>query len=635
MGITRDILDDRRIALLIIVVLGLGMVALAPGLAGASEETPNVSVYVADETIETGTEHPLELQVLNDGSGIDGDGSITNVTVSVDDAPFDVNPEVTPVGAIPDGQIGSVAPVLTIPDGVEPGTYTVAGTVNYTYFDANERFRNGTTFSVDVTVRDEARFELRTIENELTGGETGEISFEIENVGTAPASDITTTMTGTSGVILGDGSAAISIAELAPNESVAFTIDATVPDQQSLDDRPVTATIEYVDDRGFDRLDESVQAAITPNPSPSVVLVDVSATVAVGQEGELTGEIRNDGPRDLERAVVRIEPGSESLVPAETRIPIGSFLVNETATFQTSVQVPPGADDGSRDVDVVVEYRGADGSTLATDRMSAMVDIDPEQTFAIDTVEDTLAVGYDGEITGEITNLGPETIDDAVIVIEPRSDSLFVSDTRYALPSLEPGESVSFRYPTDVSGDADAGPRQVAFTVEYGGADGQTLQTDPMTDRVTVDPRTDEFDLAGIETELRAGATDELVIEITNQLPEPVTDIDAKLFADSPLSVTADSAFVPALAPNESVEISFELQTAGDARLNTYPVELDFEYTTERGETTLSDVYQFPVDVIEDDTADDEDSFLSNPFLLGGALLVIVAVLSLLWWNRR
>jgi len=220
-----------------------------------------------------------------------------------------------------------------------------------------------------------------------------------------------------------------------------------------------------------------------------------------------------------------------------------------------------------------------------------------------------------------------------VLVIEPASDSLVIEEGRVALSELEPGEAEGFEFPTDVSGQTDAGPRQVRFSLEYSNGGRETTTVGPVSERVVVDPQRNAFRISGEAIRVTQGGSARLSLEITNERPETLRNVNAKLYADSPLSTTNDETFVTELGPGESGEIRFDLAAAGSATPNTYRVELDFQYDTERGDTVLSRTYQHPVEVTE---RVDDGSTDIPPLLLGGVVIVaVVLVAAGIRWRRR
>lgn len=378
---------------------------------------------------------------------------------------------------------------------------------------------------------------------------------------------------------------------------------------------------------------ESVDVTVVVRDEARFAIGDVTTDVEPGTSGDATVTIENVGTEAAHDARVTLAGGTGvTFDGAEAEAFVGDLEVGDEGTITAEVAIEEAVSGGEKPIEARVTYDDPNGiereATLATGSLAPAA----EQSFAITDLEDTLAVGYDGTVTGTLANEGPRPVDDAVLVLEPRTDSLFVEDSRYALPELEPGEETTFRYPTDVSGQADPGPRQLQFTVEYTGTGATTLETDPISKRAVVDDRADEVTIETVENRVRAGGTDEVVLEITNERPETLSNVDAMVYTDAPLSTVDDRAFVPELAPGESAEIGFELAADAGARERTYPIEIDFEYETERGETVLSDVYQQPVEV--DGDADDGGSILPGVLPVFAAIAA-VAIGAGVWIRRE
>ncbi|RKD95117.1 COG1361 S-layer family protein [Halopiger aswanensis] len=520
-------------AVLIVVFLTVAGMGLPTIVSAAEVGEPNLSVYAPDNEIQPGTENSINLKIKNDAELKAGSDSrmltANGVTVELEDTgPFEAKSAETPVGPIQDGQLVEVPQRIEVPDDVEPGKYEVTVRVRYSHWNRIsdlERQTESKKYDVTLVVPDEPRFDVATVKSDVEPGASGEATIEITNTGTERANETRATISGGTGVTV-DGATAEApaqeaIGDLEPGETTTTTIDVTLAKSISVGEKPIEVGFTYRDTAGIER----------------------------------------EAPVEI-----------TTLTPA------------------------------------------------------------PEQSFSIATLEDTLSVGYEGEISGEITNDGPRSIDDAVLVVEPMSESLFIEDTRYALPTLKPGETASFRYPTDVSGQADAGPRQLQFSVEYTGPSGEaTLSDGPMSKRVVVDERQDEFSIADDGVTVQQGKTTEFALTITNERDQTLSNIDARLYADSPLSTNNDEAFVPELEPGESAEITFDISASSAAATELHPVELDFEYETERGESTLSDVYQHPIEVVPAES--DGGGFLGSlaPAMFG---LTIVGLGGVAWWRR-
>ncbi len=339
----------------------------------------------------------------------------------------------------------------------------------------------------------------------------------------------------------------------------------------------------------------------------------------------VTFEITDEGPFD-------IKSGESS---------VGSISETETASVPQRISAPSDLEPGSYDITVEMDYsytyqrsenaRQVDDRS-GSDKVTITLVVPDEPRFSITTLEDNLAVGYDGVVSGEIENTGSESVDDAVLVVEPMSDSLHIEDTRYALPELETNDVTEFSYPTDVSGQADAGARQLRFTVEYTGDDRDTEESAAMSERVVVDDRADEFDIEGVNTTVKQGEMGDLVVEITNNRPETLSDIGANLYTDSPLDTDNDEAFVPELEPGESALMTFDVIAAPDASTEMHPIELDFQYDTERGDTEVSDVYQYPVTV---EAGEENGGIGFGTLLIGGIGLLTAVGVGVAFWRRN
>lgn len=500
---------------------------------GLTRGEPELDVWAEEDEVTPGSDNPLEITVLNDGdlkTGGQTDTVLTarGVTVEVEDAgPFEATSSKTSLGPISDGTTVTAPLELEVPEDIEPGTYDVEVDVKYSYTNRvasdgdHQRLTKSETHDITVEVPDEPRFELSNIKTNVEPGATGDAVVNVENTGTQRANDTRMTLTGSGGVVIDGGASENHIGDLEPGESTTTTVDVAMDESTNSGNKSIEGSFTYDDEKGIER----------------------------------------NAPADRATLI----PGSE-------------------------------------------------------------------QEFSIHNIADTLAVGYDGDVSGEVRNDGPRTIDDAVLVAEPMSDSLSIGDTRYALPELKPGETAKFNYPTDVSGDADPGDRQFRFTVEYTGSSDSTLEDGPHSERVTVADYTDEFSITDTSASVQQGESSEIVLEITNERPETLSNIDAMLYDDSPLSAENDEAFVDELKPGESAEIRFEISATDDASIEDHPIELDFEYNTERGDTVLSDTYQYPISVEE---SQDNGGGFPSWATIGFPFLTVTGIGATLWLRRR
>lgn len=363
---------------------------------------------------------------------------------------------------------------------------------------------------------------------------------------------------------------------------------------------------------------ETFEVTVVVPEGPRFVVADADTDAQVGGEGTLSVTLRNEGTEVARDASVGVQSATSGAVIGEgnARSFAGALEPGETTTleYDTTVTAP-----GEFPAEATVGYEGEDGLTESSRTLSFGVDPAAEQSFGVNDVETSLSVGATGEVTGTVTNEGPEPVDDAVLVVSSNSQRLDLGEGEYALSTLEAGESEQFSFEAEVSGQADPAPRQLDFTVEYTSG-GVEATSDRLPARIDIQQRQPVFEIDAAET-LSAGGSTTLAVEIQNNRPETLTDITANLYADSPLSAGTDESFVDELEPGESATVEFELSVAGGAMPNTYAVEMDFQYTDVRGDERISDVYQEPIEVTASES--DGDGSLS-PLVVAVAAGIVV-----------
>ena len=495
--------------------------------------------------------------------------------------------------------------------------------------------------------RGEPDLDVTLPENEVTPGTETTLELDISNDGRiiSGSGSESTTARSTSVEITDDGPFEVktgpaNIGTVPDSETVPATQRIAVPDDIEPGEYDIRVETEYTYNRQVSGDGSVSRTSDTDRHTVTIVVPDeprfdvtaVQTDVEPGASGDVTIEIANTGTDHANRTQATITGGTGVTIDGgAAEEVIGDLSPNASTTMTVDAAIEPSVSGGVKPLDVAFTYR--DGSGIERDAPSETASLAPadQQSFSIDDLEDTLSVGYDGEVTGTLTNDGPRSVDDAVLIVEPQSDSLSVEDTRYALPELEPGEETQCRYPTDVSGQADPGPRQLQFSVEYTGGDRSTLTDGPISQRVEIGDRQDEFAISDDGVSVTQGESSEIELEVTNQRSETLSNIDARLYTDSPLDASNDEAFVPELEPGQSATMTFEIAADQDAATEIHPVELDFEYDTERGDTKLSDTYQHPIEVAA--APDEGGSILSTA--LPVLVVLSIAALGIGVWVRR
>ncbi len=310
---------------------------------------------------------------------------------------------------------------------------------------------------------------------------------------------------------------------------------------------------------------------------------------------------------------------------------VGDWEPGENRTITYNAALGSGSAVRAYSLDLTVNYDDTDGIGRTSDPITTTVQSIPEQSFAFSDVSSSLRVGEDGAITGTIENTGPNTVRSVAIRPVDNPESVIPSEDSTAVGPLDPGESKSFRLPLEITSEAQVGAKLLNVDVQYRDGDGDRRTYDKLDLSGTIEPARDEFELAVSDRTITVGNSRTVSVEVTNNLDETVTDIEARLFADDPLSAGAsDTSYIESLEPGESATLAFQVTAASSATAgSTYPISFDFRYTDTDGNTHLSDTFRKPLDA-----APQSGGGLPIPLFLGLGSLVIVFG-GVVYWRRN
>jgi len=406
---------------------------------------------------------------------------------------------------------------------------------------------------------------------------------------------------------------------------------------------PIVIEYSHVLVINYDRFEQPEFTDNTETVRTSVVMVvedrpkfevveQTASTVTAGDTGDLAFVLRNDGTEtasdmrvNLRSNHTNVQFGDIATSQPTTSIFVPALEPGESTTVQVQTVASRDVSPGTYPVAAAVEYETPSGITERSKPLQLAVDVREEQSFAVRDVHSTLSVGDDGTVTATLVNDGPAAVDNAVVVYRSESRTLHPTETEYAVGTLAPGDASRFQFEFDVSEEADAGPRMPSIVVRYRNADGEVRTSELVDVPVTVGPEEEPLVVEPVTTTVTSGSHATIKLQVTNTGAATLTDVEAKLFADDPLSSNNDEAFVGTLDPGESTTMAFDVGAAGGIIAKTYPVSIDFTYEDAAGDTELSDTYRVPIDV-----TDPTDRGLPWPLLLGFGLLLVGLVV----WKR-
>lgn len=369
--------------------------------------------------------------------------------------------------------------------------------------------------------------------------------------------------------------------------------------------------------------------------APRFEVVDTQSTTQVGDRGEVTMTLQNVGTEPARDARVSVASSSDELAFGTESTSadsfVGSWRPGETKQVTYALSATEDAIEREYSLTATVDYTDIDGVRQTSTELVTGVTPRAEQSFSLSSLDSTLRVGQDGTVSGTLTNEGPSTVSNPVLVVSGGSQNLDFTETEYALSTLEAGESQSFSFEADVSETATAGRQQFSFEVRYQNGVGDDRTSDTLRRAVDVREKQDRFTVEPVQSSLERGGSDTVTLRITNNGAEPLTDVSVKTYFTDPLSSSDDEAFVPSLDPGESAKIQVAASAGNDALTKQYPVSADLQYTTPDGDTKLSKTYKVAVDVVASEGGGGGLP-LPIPAVVG---VIAVAAVGIVVWRRR
>jgi len=510
----------RRITILAVV----GLLLLAPVVPTVASSivtgNPELSYSVADDTFQTNERAELTVFASNDGRIEDGGvgrfeeqvqtARSTQMRVLDDriDAPIDVKSGAVTAGSIGPGGVGEFSFALEIGD-AEPGTYTIPVEVTYRHaraviYEGPSSAPTETEYvwldkerTVDLTIRIEERAKFDIISegtNRLFAGDTGSMTFTIENTGTQTAENASVRLAaGASGLFFGSPSnpsaeTGVFVRSLEPGETRRVSVQVGATDDLTPGEYPVDTTVSYRDENDIGQRSDTLTAGVTVRGERTFEMsaLDTSSFRVDENEATITGRITNTGPAPARNVVVRMRDHG-TVTPTNGEAAVGTLDPGESAAVTFTAAISDDAEPGSNSFSFDVEYENADGDVrTAPNPIRKTAAIDPERDrFEVSNVSTTVTPGGTAQLSVDVRYVG----DDPISAVNARlftSDPLSTSDDGAFLGRMESGNTstASFR----ISASSDAIPKQYDSSVEvrYEEPDGDTEFTDGMSIGVPV-----------------------------------------------------------------------------------------------------------------------------------------------------
>ncbi|WP_262177309.1 COG1361 S-layer family protein [Haloarcula laminariae] len=430
--------------------------------------------------------------------------------------------------------------------------------------------------------------------------------------------------------------------DLATGSPRTVSFDISVADDAEPGTYRVPVNVEYdyynlISESGGARSKSSVSrtryVTVRVSDDATFETVDIDSSVRVGSTDRVGLTIQNTGETAATDAAVTLTSQNSELTVGGSEQSsrfVETWEPGENRTFEYRVGASSDAKAEPYNFGLSVAFDDTDGVREESTDTTFGIAPQPEQEFSLSNVSGTLRAGDDRTLETELTNDGPRAVENAVVVWGSDHRNLSPQETEYAVGRLESGESTTVSFGVDTSESAREGPRQFDFSVNYNDGTSERQTSDTLSVQSDVAASEDAFDLAVTNKTIPVGNSRTVSVEVTNNLDETVTDIEARLFTDDPLStVGTDSSYIESLAPGESATLAFDV-SAGSAATegSSYPMSFDFRYSDSDGDTHLSDTFRKPVDAVS-------QSGGGPPIgIILGLGVVIVGGVAVFYWRR-
>lgn len=400
---------------------------------------------------------------------------------------------------------------------------------------------------------------------------------------------------------------------------------------------------------------ETVTVDVEVTDRARFAVVDVDADVQAGANGLANVTLRNvgaDPARNVSLSMTPTDPDLSYVTEAgttETFVDRWEPGANRTVTYRLTAAEDATVRPSTVEFEAVI--RDAEGAEAETRTIRSGITPLPAQSFSARGVASDLRVNEDGTFTVEVENDGPLPAEEVVVVFEneaptggggggaagalgggqtvPLDENVVPRDNRVRVGDLAPGETATATFEAGVREDAMAGNRTLNVATRYRDAAGEVATSDALDVVVDVDPERDAFAVEAVDATAERGGETTYEVEVRNLADEPVSNVEAKLFATDPLDATDDEAFVSELGPNGTATLVFTVDVGGDASTKAYSVSTDFRYDDADGDSQLSEAYRLPVDVVEPENG----GVATLLAVVGVVLLALLAGVG--YWKRE
>jgi len=317
------------------------------------------------------------------------------------------------------------------------------------------------------------------------------VTATLRNVGNEVARDaiVTGTTTGSAAVI-GDGSSDVFVGDWEPDTNRTVIFESTVASSFEGGAYALVTSVDYRDPNGIDATSPTSRAGVVPAPEQSFSVDNVEGTLEVGYSGTVSGTLTNEGPFDVEDAVLIADAQSQRVSLGESRYALPDIPAGESVEFAFDADVNGNADPGPRQFRFTTEYTSGD-STIAVEE-TRRIEVAPRQPeFALAADNTTVPAGETRRVSFEITNQRPETLSSINAGLYADSPLSAPNDEAF-VDELKPGESTEIWFEVSAASGASVETHPIELDFRYDDERGNDRISDVRQFPIEVTESTDD-----------------------------------------------------------------------------------------------------------------------------------------------
>jgi len=420
----------------------------------------------------------------NDGPDVANDASVTLTSQNADITFGQSATASRTVGNWETGETKTVTFDARAGSSAQQQNYSLSAAVAFEDGDGNAGQVQGLTLGL---VPNAQRFTVASTESSVPIGDTGEYTVTLRNDGSTSLDDGSVTLTSQNADITFGQSATASrfVGEWGAGETKTVTFDARAGSSAEQREYALSASVSYERASGTAGQQGSISLGLQPTAEQTFAVENVDASLQVGDDGQLQGQLTNTGPRAVDNVVVMWASQQRNVSPIETEYSIGRLEAGASADFSFDVDVSDSARSAPRQFTLQAQYDNSENQQRTSDPLNVRAEVGPERPeFDVVIERANVTAGEGSTIELQITNEKDETLTDikgkifAGSPITADDDEAFVSE-------LGAGESTTITYSISASGSALEKTYPISMDFQYDDADGDTVTSD--TYKIPVD----------------------------------------------------------------------------------------------------------------------------------------------------